>query len=97
MTFIKENYSTHIMLENVAAHVFLTPSYFSATFKKQTGMNYIDYLTQIRIQAAKSLLSNPEFTVTQIGYMVGYKDPKQFRKQFAKLVGSSPSEFRMRL
>ncbi len=94
--YIDKNFRRPITLDSVAAHVFLSPAYFSALFKKETGIKYIDYLTGIRIGAAKQLLNNPQLTVTQIGEAVGYKDPKQFRKQFAKSEGISPSEYRMR-
>jgi len=95
MDYIDKHYQQSITLDCVAAHVFLSPAYFSASFKKETGVNYIDYLTSIRINAAKRLLNSLDCSISQIGERVGYKDPKQFRKQFIKSEGISPSEYRL--
>jgi len=96
ISYIDQHFKQAISLDNVAAHVFLSPTYFSVLFKKETGIKYIDYLTSVRINAAKQLLKNKNFSVSQICELVGYKDPKQFRKQFAKSEGVSPTEFRLR-
>jgi YesN/AraC family two-component response regulator len=95
LSYIDQNYQKSVTLDSVADHVFLSPTYFSALFKKETGVNYIEYLTGIRINAAKKLLKKLDHSVTQVGESVGYKDPKQFRKQFIKSVGITPSVYRM--
>ena len=95
LSYIDQNYQKSITLDSVADHVFLSPTYFSALFKKETGVNYIEYLTGIRMNAAKKLLKELDHSVTQVGESVGYKDPKQFRKQFIKSEGITPSAYRM--
>ena len=63
-------------------------------FKKETGMNFSDYLKKIRIDNAKNMLLNTEQTVEDISYAVGYSDIKYFSRLFKKLTGVTPTEFR---
>ena len=63
-------------------------------FKKETDMNFSEYLKKIRIDNAKNLLLNTENTVEDISYAVGYSDIKYFSRLFKKLTGVTPTEFR---
>ena len=74
--YIKKNYNRKINQKEVANHVYLNTSYFSVQFKKDTGKNFIDYLTQYRMKKAKELLDNVDLKVYEVGQMVGYNDPK---------------------
>ena len=94
-TYISNNYSDHdCSLEVVARFVNVSPSYFSAIFKQQVGENFIDYLTHVRIEKAKELLSLSAFKSYEISYMVGYNNPTYFSTAFKKYVGVSPTEYR---
>lgn len=63
-------------------------------FKKETEMNFSDYLKKIRIDNAKNMLLDTEQTVEDISYAVGYSDIKYFSRLFKKLTGLTPTEFR---
>jgi two-component system, response regulator YesN len=69
-------------------------SYICDLFKTQTGENFVDYLTKIRIEKAKVLLRNVKIKTYEVGQMVGYEDATYFSKVFKKVVGVSPSEYR---
>ena len=57
-------------------------------------MNFIEYVTGIRIDKAKELLMHSDYTMKEIGIMVGYTDPNYFSRSFKKNVGVTPTEFK---
>ncbi len=94
-TYIDENYSKDISLDDVSRVVDISPYYFSRVFKDETGQNFIDYLTERRIDKAKDLLlSDDRLSMKEISVMVGYSDPNYFSRIFKKNVGTTPTEFK---
>lgn len=92
--YIQENFRSAISLESVSQKVGFNASYFSLLFKKETGMNFLEYLTDLRIKEAKLLLSDPRKTIADVAEDVGYSDVKHFSKLFARITGIQPSQFR---
>jgi two-component system response regulator YesN len=92
--YIKEKYTQPITLEEVSNQIGFNPTYFSSLFKKETGQNFLEYLTDTRIQAAKQLLADTNRSVIQVSEEVGYIDIKHFTKLFKKATGLTPSEYR---
>ncbi|MGI6071462.1 MAG: helix-turn-helix domain-containing protein [Lachnospiraceae bacterium] len=92
--YIKNNFTKNITLANVADYVHLNASYLSMLFKKETGRNYIDFLTDCRIDEAKKLLKDSSLSVAEICYAVGYTDKKHFSRLFIKKVGVRPTAYR---
>ncbi len=92
--YIQAHYQEPISLEQVAHEIHLNPVYFSVVFKKEAGVNFMDYLINCRVEKAKDLLKNTPGTVLEIAESVGYKDAKYFSKLFTKVVGITPGEFR---
>ncbi|MGI6069228.1 MAG: response regulator transcription factor [Blautia sp.] len=92
--YIDANYARELSLEEVAGEVGINSSYFSSLFKKEQGINFSDYLTEVRITKAKELLEEGRLNVSEVGWAVGYKDQKYFSRLFYKLVGIKPSEYR---
>ncbi|MBO7746364.1 response regulator [Paenibacillus sp. MWE-103] len=95
--FIKDHASEDLSLERVAAAVDRNPFYVSKLFKSQFGMNYIDYLTECRMEAAKQLMRETDKSLKEITYDVGYRDPNYFSRVFKKIVGHSPTDYRKTL
>ncbi len=92
--YFTENYNKEISIQDYAREHFLSPYYFSSNFKQYTGLTPSQYLTSVRISNAQSLLGKPEYSINEVGRMVGYQDPLYFSRVFKKHVGYSPSEYR---
>jgi len=92
--YIKNNYSKALSLDEVSFYVNISPYYFSKIFKEGTGENFIEYLTNIRMEKAKELLSTSDYSMKEIGVMVGYSDPNYFSRSFKKNVGVTPTEYK---
>lgn len=95
--FIYEHSHKAISLDILAQRVNLSPIYISKMFKEKLGINYIDFLTECRIEKAKKLLNDPERSLKEITFEVGYHEPNYFSKVFKKMCGISPKEYRRTL
>ena len=94
-TYIQENYQNEEMsLQSVASNVNVSSNHFSAIFRKETGETFIDYLTKVRMDNAKDLLTCTSMKTSEIGFEVGYRDPHYFSYIFKKTQGMSPKEYR---
>ncbi|MBO7096125.1 MAG: helix-turn-helix domain-containing protein, partial [Lachnospiraceae bacterium] len=92
--YIEKNYTLNITLEDVSREVNISSYYLSRIFKEGTGENFIDYLTKLRIEKAKELLSTTQYSMKEICARSGYSDPNYFSKTFKKNVGVTPTEYR---
>ena len=97
MLYIQENYSRDISLDDVSSQVNISPYYFSKLFKQETGGNFIEYLTEVRLRNARELLKDSGLSIKEICAESGYSDPNYFSRIFKKYEGVTPSEFRERL
>ncbi|WP_127499224.1 response regulator [Paenibacillus glycanilyticus] len=95
--YIADHSHEDISLEAIGRMVGLSPFYISKMFKDQLGINYIDFLTECRIKKAIKLMADPERSLKEITYMVGYHDPNYFSKVFKKMCEVSPTEYRKTL
>ncbi|WNR42334.1 response regulator [Paenibacillus roseipurpureus] len=95
--YIQAHAHEDLSLERLAATVNRNPFYVSKLFKEHFGMNYIDFLTEHRIETAKGLMQETEMSLKEITYEVGYNDPNYFSRVFKKLVGLSPTDYRKML
>ncbi|WP_028560787.1 response regulator [Paenibacillus pinihumi] len=91
---IRSDYADNLTLQSVASAVHVTPVWLSKLFKKEKRKTFLEYLTEVRIERAKEMLSDIKYKVYQVSYQVGYKDPVHFSKLFKKQVGCTPKEFR---
>jgi len=94
--YILKNYVDEISLEEISQYVSVSPYYFSKLFKQQTGENFIDFLTYVRIEKAKEMLRVTDLSMKVIAKKVGYKDPNYFSRVFKKVTQMKPSDFRQK-
>ncbi len=94
--YIQEHYSHDISLDDVSRAVNISPYYFSKIFKDESGENFIEYLTRVRIEKAKELLQKSEPSIKEISSLCGYSDPNYFSRLFKKQTDMTPREYRMR-
>lgn len=92
--YIRANYNKDISLDDVSRILNISPYYFSKLFKDDTDVNFIEYLTNIRIDKAKELLNSTNYSMKEICSMVGYSDPNYFSRSFKKNVGVTPTEYK---
>lgn len=92
--YIQANYSKDISLDDVSRQVNISPYYFSKIFKEDMNEGFIEYLTGIRMEKAKELLSTTDYSMKEICSMVGYADPNYFSRSFKKNVGVTPTEYK---
>lgn len=93
LRYMEEHYMDPISLEDISQYIGISPQHFSKTFRDETGINYIDWLTRLRIENAKRFLLEEKSTVKEVCYMVGYNDPNYFSRIFKKIEGVSPTEY----
>ncbi|MGB5824503.1 MAG: helix-turn-helix domain-containing protein [Proteocatella sp.] len=92
--YIQNNYMNHLSLEEVSSMAGFSSAYFSSMFKKESGQNFVEYISEIRMNKAKELLKNTDLSITVICEKVGYSDIKHFTQSFKKYTGLKPNEFR---
>ena len=73
------------------------PIISASFFKQETGGNFIEYLTEVRLRNARELLKDSGLSIKEICAESGYSDPNYFSRIFKKYEGVTPSEFRERL
>ncbi len=92
--YIETHYAENITLDSMAALIYMNSSYFSTFFKKHTGQNYKQYLTEVRMKHARHLLLYTDLLVYEIAEKVGYNSARLFSDMFRKHYGQIPQEFR---
>lgn len=92
--YIAQHYGEQLTLENVADHIGFNASYFSNLFKKELGISFSEYLTDVRISMAKEKMRDRDKTIAQIAQEVGYNDEKYFHRVFKRKVKLTVGRFR---
>lgn len=92
---IMKKYSDSLFgLDELCEEISVSPAYFSTTFKKETGISFVQYLTNTRIEKAKDLLKNSDLKTYEIAEKVGFAEPNYFSFTFRKNTGLSPSQYK---
>ncbi len=95
--WVDSNLSHEVTLEQAADIVCLERHYFCAWFKNWAGLTFIAWLTQKRVDCAATLLRSENLTIDQIARRVGYESPSTLARNFSRLRGEPPSEYRRRV
>lgn len=97
MNYIDQHYAEKISLEMLAKYTNLSTYYLSKQIKKETGLNLLDNVNNIRIEKSKHLLLNTNISILDIAQKVGFNYQNHFAAVFKKFTGISPNEFRKTL
>jgi len=92
LQYILSHYDEQISINEMAKMTKLSPLYFGALFKQETGKTFREYLNMIRINQAENLLNSGMYTVSEAAASCGFSDVFYFSKVFKKYRGVSPSE-----
>lgn len=94
LNYLEKNYYKKVTLEEVAEYINISPFYLSKIFKKYTGVNFIEYLTNLKIEKAKELLEYTDMPVINIAIELSFNEPNYFARVFRKTAGMTPSKYR---
>lgn len=92
--YIRTHYSRRITLEEIAAYVYLSPSYLSSLFRKETGQTVSEYVLHVRIEKSKTLLLRPGISIGETAALCGFEDQCYFTRVFKKQAGMPPKKYR---
>ncbi len=91
---IRERYSEPLQLKTIARNLHFQPAYLGQLFKKQMGLNFIDYVHRTRVEAARKLLRRTNLNIADVARRVGYENPEQFAAKFKQWMGMTPSQYK---
>ena len=90
ITFLKENFSEKLNIEDIAEQVNMAPSSFYRNFRKVTQVSPLQYQKQLRLYEAQRLMLSGEHNAETASYVVGYESPTQFSREYKKMFGNPP-------
>ncbi|MCZ8516907.1 AraC family transcriptional regulator [Paenibacillus filicis] len=97
IAYMEKHYDGDITLDLMAEKLNITSGYLSTYFKEKTGVNFIDYLNDLRIGKAKEMLLESDCKIQDVARRSGYQNMNSFNRMFKKFSGITPSEFRKQL
>ncbi len=89
--YVAKNFRRKIQNQEVADLCAMSPFNFSRAFKDAFGISFRDYVVRYRLREACRLLNNPNVTITDVAYAVGFNDVSYFSRMFKRYLGMSPS------
>lgn len=92
--YLENNFQNEVRLAEVAAHIGMTEVSFSRFIKKRTGKNFIEYLNDLRLGVASSMLVNTNKYIAEITFECGFNNLSNFNRLFKKRKACTPKEFR---
>ena len=96
ITYIQENYTQNISLDEIADRCALNRSYFSRAFHNAAGMPLFEFINRIRVRKSCILLKRTNQSIIDIAFATGYNNISFFNRYFKKIMKISPREYRNR-
>jgi len=96
-SFIAEHQTEEISLGDVARAVNMSAFYFCKTFRKVTGVTFVDYLARLRVESVKNLLLDPHKRISEAAFEAGFQSLSQFNRVFRRVAGEAPTVYREKL
>lgn len=96
--YVRQHYDREISLRELAEKIlFMNQDYLSHLFAEKKGIGFSSYVKQIRMERARELLRQEEYSVTEIAVMTGYNDTSQFIRFFKQETGMTPKKYRTKI
>lgn len=92
--YIQNHFNQNITVDQLANMCYISKNHFMTLFKEHTGHSPINYIINIRIETAKNLLENSNYTINEISAETGFKNSLYFSRIFKKKIGVSPNQYR---
>lgn len=92
--YLEDHYREKILLRTLAGEIGVSPYHLNRIFKEKTGFTPHMYLEHMRIEKARNLLLSTAYSSTEICFQVGYQSFSSFYRQFKKISGCSPKQYR---
>ncbi|MDN5297609.1 MAG: hypothetical protein PWP51_162 [Clostridiales bacterium] len=93
--YLKQHYREPLNLQFVAAHFYISPNYLSAKFNDVNQCSFTDYISDLRVEAAKGMLLNSHMKIVDIAHRSGFQNVSYFTKCFKLREGITPGKYRM--
>lgn len=97
LSWINQHYKEDFRVEKMADALHLTPNYLSTLFRQQTGRSLLEYIAERRLELARTLLVDPEYSINHICREVGFRSPSYFIQQFRKKYNVTPNQYRKKI
>lgn len=94
LSYLRQNYAEHIVLEDLAAKFYVSPYYLCREFKYYTNSTIIQYVNTLRVTRAQRILMETDKSITDISIEVGFSNITHFERVFKSIVGITPSKYR---
>ncbi len=96
LLYINDHFDENICLKDVSTSLNINYVYLSRMFIQKSGFKFNDFLNNLRIQKALSLLVDTSISISEIGYLCGWGSLRNFNRVFLKTMGFTPKEFRQK-
>lgn len=94
VSFIEEHFSETVSLERLTDVAHMSKSSLTRCFQQALGVSPIEYLIRLRVRKAADLLRSSDTKIIGVAFMVGFTDGNYFARQFRRIMGMSPSDYR---
>ena len=94
LEFLENNFTTEISLTAIAGRFGVSPEHLSRLFKKETGLNFNEYLSLLRLKKAEYILKSSDASVAEVAFSCGFNDSNYFCEKFKGVYGLPPLKFR---
>lgn len=95
--YVLENIDRGISLKVVSDQIFMNKTYVSEVFKQKSGISFTEYITTVKMERAKKLMTEEKLKTYEIAELLGFKDIEYFSKLFKKNTGFSPTEYKQKV